>query len=812
MYYGFYYGRVTLELDNFDGIKPGSVTWIRLTIDPPIPTSYGLSAIFVISNQYGLQSYTQSLGISISVDNPDIIPAVLEFDGCGVYHADAIQTGEAESEKGAATSDWYPRAGDFGFDMWTGNIDAEYAWINHEVGHNIVEPQFEDTQKWGVSYSQVTLDFDTSDLNDIAEEAGLTIADFTLKAAQLRLPISTRSHWRGTATPTWQEPAFLVELSPERTDSVGYAHDPTGPILFSGQLDVSLTHEHVNGTNPILPNGFAWIALDLDPSTLSAIPLGQPIALRLWIQGGIAGSENMAPGDYAYQTIFVGWGTEPKDRPTLVLDIDPIPCELEPGAGRRGGGSLPTDEEPDVDVDVDVDTPDVPDVPDLPDFDVDVPDFDIPDLDIPDFEIPDFGLPPWAPFYWARFRGDGDFDILFDLREFETLRYTRRWRGGGTFEITFYDHGNLPPQMTTRNVVVEIYRNNVREFMGRIKWLQAQLQSDGRRIFKWTVRGFDLSDVVRKRLALPDPAQVDLANRVGGDVDRFYGAASAALAHYVWANAVEPTEQARVVPWLKIGGVYAPGLQTTFPWRLLASNALTSDIGVAVFYEARMQTVLQVLEEIATFADIGFDFLYDQATNRVYFVVLTGADRSLTNTQGYAPVLFQLGWDDMSSFTYTDDGENVENTIYVAGPGAGQDRPLIVDLLSAYSYDLSSVAQWGRQEAFISAQNINSPYESMVTIAQAYLRSHADLQSFSFTPIESERSRYRVHWDLGDIVTVRAVIGNKLVEGNVRIVEVEHTITSGEKPEMRLTLGTIPYTAVRRIIDIERQTLPPRAT
>jgi hypothetical protein len=77
--------------------------------------------------------------------------------------------------------------------------------------------------------------------------------------------------------------------------------------------------------------------------------------------------------------------------------------------------------------------------------------------------------------------------------------------------------------------------------------------------------------------------------------------------------------------------------------------------------------------------------------------------------------------------------------------------------------------------------------------------------------MENARHRYRQTWDLGDIVTVRAVIGNRLVQADVRILEIEHSITSGEKPQMRLTLGTIPYTAIRRIIDIERQTLPPRA-
>jgi hypothetical protein len=132
----------------------------------------------------------------------------------------------------------------------------------------------------------------------------------------------------------------------------------------------------------------------------------------------------------------------------------------------------------------------------------------------------------------------------------------------------------------------------------------------------------------------------------------------------------------------------------------------------------------------------------------------------------------------------------------------------VVDLLSAYSYNQASVTTWGRQEAFISAQNAQ---ESLAAIAQSYLKAHADLQSFSFEPMENARHRYRQTWDLGDIVTVRAVIGNRLVQADVRILEIEHSITSGEKPQMRLTLGTIPYTAIRRIIDIERQTLPPRA-
>lgn len=433
--------------------------------------------------------------------------------------------------------------------------------------------------------------------------------------------------------------------------------------------------------------------------------------------------------------------------------------------------------------------------------------------------------------YTVKLRHPRTLAQIAELDGYQSLSYTRRWQAPGDFRLVLGDEHPLAPLATFRNVVIEVLRDGVFEFAGIVKALEFGVDEGDESAMLWTVTGPDLSGAFHKVLALPDPTQTDSATTAGADYDvQDAVSASAALRYFVDRN----RGRARLP--LALGGIYnvVPVTAVGDAAGKTANYALTTaaSVGSTVTYKARYQPVQQLLGEIAAQGVIGYRFRLDAAVPVVYFDVQGYADRREGAASGHVPAIFSINRDNLRSFKYIDNGLDTENTLYVGGAGSGATRTVAVrpgstvprwlndgavgwqqiladlrvqkqqaaggsveagriaaKVLVMEAIDAPTDEPWGRQEAFLDRREETTAAQLDRDI-QSYFAEHADLQSVAFQPLESAASRYRLDWDLGDLVSVRC--RRPSIRGDAAIHEVAVALTPDDQPDVAITVGRPP--------------------
>ena len=152
-----------------------------------------------------------------------------------------------------------------------------------------------------------------------------------------------------------------------------------------------------------------------------------------------------------------------------------------------------------------------------------------------------------------------------------------------------------------------------------------------------------------------------------------------------------------------------------------------------------------------------------------YFDLYKGVDRSEWQGQ-YPHVVFSPDYDNLSSTKYTMDASEYKNVALVAGEGEGVQRK---------SRTLGNAAGIDRFEVFVES-NVSSTteegdlvdyYEALIADGKEQLAERATTTSFE-GEIDPTMYRYKVDYNLGDIVTVRNEYG---ISANARIIEVAET-------------------------------------
>lgn len=158
-----------------------------------------------------------------------------------------------------------------------------------------------------------------------------------------------------------------------------------------------------------------------------------------------------------------------------------------------------------------------------------------------------------------------------------------------------------------------------------------------------------------------------------------------------------------------------------------------------------------------------------------------GLDRTVTNTDGNAPVIFSIDRANMGYPEVIEDWLNVRNYVYVAGQGSGATRTVVE------RQDAVDIAEspWNRREAFYDQRQLNT-VGKLQQAGDGYLAEHQKQTTFDFQYLKSCNSMYGVHWELGDLVTARY----RDFQFSVRVVAVHVSFTraSGEVITPRLQL------------------------
>ena len=183
-----------------------------------------------------------------------------------------------------------------------------------------------------------------------------------------------------------------------------------------------------------------------------------------------------------------------------------------------------------------------------------------------------------------------------------------------------------------------------------------------------------------------------------------------------------------------------------------------------------------VLQEFALGAFVGLD----RETLKLQYNVFSGVDRSATNPDGNAPIIFSQEFDNLLSSAYDYDTATEKNTVLIGGEGEGTARFCVL---------LADAAQTGlnRREVFLNASGQSRKYSDENGAEQEYtnteytalLKSLGEQTRATLKPIETFSGeidltnsglQFGADYQLGDIITIQDNFLGILL--NVRILQV----------------------------------------
>lgn len=337
-------------------------------------------------------------------------------------------------------------------------------------------------------------------------------------------------------------------------------------------------------------------------------------------------------------------------------------------------------------------------------------------------------------------------------QSWERLAYTRRYVAMDTFELVIN---------RTRLWASELQKGRLLYLPdeGDLVFLIEQIASTAEgstRNDEMTVTGRSLEGIAMAERLVEPPA--------GESHDRVTGvAAETAMKHYLRTNAADLAAGARRVPGLVVAADAARG----------------PDVTVA----GRYQSVFDLVREIGLVAGLGWEITYDPTGDAFVFDVVEGADRSTS-------VFFDFAFETLERWDELDSVLDAKTLALVAGQGEGIDRDI------ATRFAGSEPTGFDRREAFLDARDVEAGATTILEQrGDAFLAASAAETRLEAGVHQYGAFRYRVHWDVGDVVLVRNA--ERGLAYAVRVVEVEKAFErSAAAPTITATLGA-PFPTLR---------------
>ena len=348
-------------------------------------------------------------------------------------------------------------------------------------------------------------------------------------------------------------------------------------------------------------------------------------------------------------------------------------------------------------------------------------------------------------------------EALGDITQFTSVKWPSSFIGTASFEIwapineensAYFKKGHIIWSNTEIAAVIECVKSDVDE--------------DGNKSFD--VKGKTLERYLMDRI-------------IWGTVTYTNKKASTIMYDIVDKHCVNPTDPNRVIQWL-ILDTYAE-----------IGNTIDS-------YQKTGGTVYDAIYNIAVESDIGFTVYPDQDLRRMIFTVRKGADRTIGNTEGNDPVVFETALQDILSSSYYTNSEDLKNVAFVQGEDTGSERKSV-------SVGETSSVGLDRRELYVDARDVQSEVydeqgQSTVIPDPEYLqmlaqRGSEKLAEYMVTETFEAQIRqfgdvqyeYDEDFFLGDKVTV---IDTELgVSVSARILTVEEDMS--DKYEITLNFG-----------------------
>lgn len=297
----------------------------------------------------------------------------------------------------------------------------------------------------------------------------------------------------------------------------------------------------------------------------------------------------------------------------------------------------------------------------------------------------------------------------------ESVRFERELYGAGIFEIHVHPDKTGANELVTRGNIIVV--NNKPELSGIIRNFSV---TESRDKVEFIIFGETCAGLLQQRIIVP-PTQAQNPAALGWD--RFTGNAESVIKHYVSSQAVSPLDPNRTMPILTIAG--------------------NQNRGQMIEWQARYSTLLEEIINISKFIDAGFIVTADVAGKRLLFDTIFGTDRS-KNQDIVSPVSFNMEYQNVADYSYSEDYTTFATTGYVGGAGENENRQII--LLGQEETGLK------RFESFIDCSNAKDAKE-LQTLGQQKLSELSPVKNVEASALPRAYT-FNKDYFLGDLVTL----------------------------------------------------------
>lgn len=327
---------------------------------------------------------------------------------------------------------------------------------------------------------------------------------------------------------------------------------------------------------------------------------------------------------------------------------------------------------------------------------------------------------------------------------YEYLSWTRRYRRPGAWKCQINRYLPAAKEFVPGRLVH--FRRNGEDRLGLIETRQISVDTSGRPSEVWTVAGREVIGILGDRLCLHG-----VSTGTGYDVQT--GPAETVMRHYVDANAINPADYTRIVPFLSLAQV-------------------DGGRGGTTKQSARFDVLTDLLESICAASGLGYRGRWSWDDRRLYFEVINGVDRS-------ASVKLSPALGNCTIKGYNESTNLAPSVAVVAGQGEAADR-MVVDVGKE-----AGLCGLARRERFIDARDLTTEADLRQRGAEK-LAEDGDTTTLEIEYIQTAMYRYGEDFDIGDIVHVEYP---DIAAMDARIVEiVEEYAREGER--LTLVLGT----------------------
>ena len=341
---------------------------------------------------------------------------------------------------------------------------------------------------------------------------------------------------------------------------------------------------------------------------------------------------------------------------------------------------------------------------------------------------------------------DNDFNIRAIFDDFLTLEWKRSFFiPAGAFELQV-NLNQFNSAEITKGTFIGVTDNPDRSVVDRVlrvEQIERELGEGGPEDELLSVTGRDVTGMLEERLALPPSGQ---------EYDRQTDVAvETAMKHYVDNHAGPSAPANRQVPNLVIAADQARGELVSF--------------------DARFQSIAEILETMSRATLIGWEINFDFDNKEHVFDVIVGVDRTMNSA---TPVLFDIEYNTVLSQHHLSTDLERKSFAYVASKGEGLDRTIVETFV-----EVNEPTGFNRREVFVDAQDIEATRTDVLE-----LKGNAALaETISEDVVEAEtphisQFQYRTDFDLGDIITVRNRKWS--FTKDMRIIGVVNRIEAGE--------------------------------